>query len=217
MSDYCWGGGISIIESCILTGQLGKKIVAVSPLFSIIKMLNSPGIPWNLDVSLLALLYLSIGYYFEGRIKSFENDKNKYFDIMACVLLLLIGMFCFVNYRMYDSLYYFDMKQVYYHELLLAILVPCSFGIVLARIVRGLNVSKYLKGIQNMLAFLGRITLPIMFMHVPLNSWRESIGYGSAMYVLIGVGVPVLFTVVFQHSSAMCVLFGLPRLSQTRR
>lgn len=212
------GGGISIIESCILTGQLGKKIGAVSPLFStIIKMLNSPGIPWNLDVSLLALLYLSIGYCFEGRIKSFANDKNKYFDIIACVLLLLFVMFCFANYRMYDSLYYFDMKQVYYHELLLAILIPCSFGIVLARLVRGLNVLKHLKQIQNMLAFLGRITLPIMFMHVPLNSWRESIGYGSAMYVLIGIGVPVLFTVVFQHFSAMRVLFGLPRFSQTKR
>ena len=38
----------------------------------------------------------------------------------------------------------------------------------------------------------GRATIPIMFMHMLLNHWQNTIGYGKLIYTIIGVGIPIL-------------------------
>ena len=52
------GGGISVIESHLIDK---------------IHLLQSPGVPWNLDVSLMALIYLSIGFFIKIRSNSYQN------------------------------------------------------------------------------------------------------------------------------------------------
>ena len=71
---------------------------------------------------------------------------------------------------------------------------------------------KYLDGLNHFLAFCGQATIPIMFMHIPLNYWKDELAYSRGSYVLIGVGVPVLFTVLFNKNKVMRKLFGLPGL-----
>lgn len=55
-------------------------------------------------------------------------------------------------------------------------------------------------------------TIPIMFMHIPLNHWKDAFEYGRVMYVVIGIGIPIVFTLIFNKYKAMRKLFGLPKL-----
>ena len=194
------GGGIAVIES-----HLAERI----------HFLESPGIPWNLDVSLLALVYLAIGfYYYKDKIREIFRSENKRLDVTAFLLILGLVIFCYLNYRNGEPFYYFDMKPIYYKELFSAILIPCAFGFVIARIIHWICKYKALDWLTSGFAYLGQMTIPIMFMHVPLNTWKETIGYGRLVYVLIGVGIPVAFTLIFNRYSIMRKLFGLPKLKR---
>lgn len=51
-----------------------------------------------------------------------------------------------------------------------------------------------------------------MFMHIPLNHWKDAFEYGRVMYVVIGIGIPIVFTLIFNKYKAMRKLFGLPKL-----
>lgn len=86
----------------------------------------------------------------------------------------------------------------------------------MARMVRRLGKISVLFWFQRGLAYLGQMTIPIMFMHVPLNTWKDAIGYGCVVYVLISVGVPVIFTLLFSRYSIMRKLFGLPVIRKYR-
>lgn len=105
------------------------------------------------------------------------------------------------------------MKPVYYKELVSAILIPCAFGIVLVRLVHWIEKTKLLNRLNHFIILCGRATIPIMFMHIPLNHWKESLGYGRVEFILIGIGLPLAFTLIFNRYSAMRKLFGLPDLS----
>ena len=35
-----------------------------------------------------------------------------------------------------------------------------------------------------------------MFMHIPLNHWKDSIGYGRTVFMIIGIGVPLIITLI---------------------
>lgn len=109
-------------------------------------------------------------------------------------------------------MYYFDMKPRYYKELFLAVLIPCAFGVVLCRAVFQIKKIRGLNWVGRFFALLGKMTIPIMFMHVPLNARKGHLGYGRIVYVLIGVGVPVIFTVAFHRFRIMRNLFGLPEI-----
>lgn len=188
------GGGIAVIESHLIEH---------------IGFLNNPGIPWNLDVSLMALVYIAMSYYNKDRIRKLLHSEDRQLDLTAALITALLIVFCFFNYRSGKALYYFDMKPVYYKEFFSAIVIPCLFGVVLCRIVYWIGQIGIL---GNGLAVLGRMTIPIMFLHVPLNQWEEVFGYGRITYVVIGLGIPVVFTVVFCRFKVMRKLFGLPEL-----
>lgn len=97
-----------------------------------IPLLQYPGIPWNLDVLWMALVYVGIGYFYKSLIREIIEDDSMCFDMLVVGIAIIL-------YREGYFFYYFDMKPVYYKELLSAILIPCSFGIVLVRGVHGLS------------------------------------------------------------------------------
>ncbi len=189
------GGGIAILES-----HLVDKI----------HLLQAPGIPWNLDVSLLSLVYVGIGFFYKDKIKKLLKSEFRKYDVIAGITAVALIIFCFFIYKDGNRLYYFDMKYVYYKELILAILIPCAFGVVIMRIVHWMERAKCLKQLNNFLILCGRATIPIMFMHIPLNYWKVSLGYGRTEFIVIGVLVPLIFTVMFSRYELIRRLFGLP-------
>lgn len=67
------------------------------------------------------------------------------------------------------------MKSVKYNKFILSIIIPCTTGIVILKVIRWLNGLKILSKILNFIAFLGCNTIPIMFLHMPLNNFFKSI------------------------------------------
>ena len=195
------GGGIAILES-----HLVERV----------RVLQSPGIPWNLDVALMALVYVGIGFFYKTKIKELLESKSKKYDLVAGILAVLLVIFCWLIYKGGNRLYYFDMKPVYYKELVSAILIPCAFGIVLIRMVHWMEKAKYLELLNRFLILCGRATIPIMFMHIPLNHWKDTIGYGRCIYVLTGVVVPIVFVVLLHKNRVMRELLGVPILRKEK-
>ena len=99
-----------------------------------------------------------------------------------------------------------------YKELISAALIPCAFGMVFARIIYWMEKINWLDGLNRFFALCGQATIPIMFMHIPLNHWKDAFEYGRVMYVVIGIGIPIVFTLIFNKYKAMRKLFGLPKL-----
>lgn len=192
------GGGIAAIESHLIDK---------------IHFLRSPGVPFNLDVTLLALVYVGIGFFYKKQIKQLAEAKSVKYNVISVVTITGLALFCWYVYKDGQRLYYFDMKPVYYKDLLLVILIPCAFGTVLVRLVYWMNSIKWLEGINRFLGLCGQATIPIMFMHVPLNHWKDSIGYGRAVYLLIGIGVPLMITFMCNNISVARRLFGLPKIN----
>mgnify|MGYP005762082525 CR=1 FL=1 len=147
------GGGIAVIESHLIDK---------------IRFLQSPGIPLNLDVSLIALVYVGIGFFYKKQIKQLAEAKSVKYDVISVVIITGLALFCWYIYKDGQRLYYFDMKPVYYKDLLLAIIIPCAFGIILIRLIYWLSNIKWLNEINRFLGLCGQATIPIMFMHVPL-------------------------------------------------
>lgn len=177
-------------------------------------MLKSPGTPWNLDVSLMALVYVGIGFFYKQQIKKWIEEHKKKYDIIAELITAGLIAFCWFSYRDGNRLYYFDMKPVYYKELISALLIPCAFGMVFARLVYWMEKINRIDGLNRFLVLCGQATIPIMFMHIPLNHWKTELAYGRSVYVLIGVGIPVVFTVLFNKNKVMRKLFRLPDLEK---
>lgn len=198
---------------CMLLVGAGIAVIE-SHLIEYIDLLKYPGIPWNLDVSMMAMVYIGIGFYCKNQTKIILESEDRKYDLVAVIVTVALIVFCYFNYRTGEARYYFDMKSVYYKELVLAVVIPCLFGFVICRITYWLD---KVKAMENVFAFLGRLIIPIMFLHVPLNQWREDIGYGFFVYVIIGIVVPIIFTMVFCRFVIMRKLFGLPDLYRKRR
>lgn len=201
------------IKCLILMG--GLTAVLESHIVNKVHFLKSPGIPWNLDVALMALVYIAIGYFCKKQIKTLlESDLLKY-DIAASVIAVGLVIFCGFNYGYKTGFYYFDMKPVCYSELVLAIMIPCAFGIVLARLIHRIAKARWLWGLQDFLILCGKTTIPIMFMHVPLNHWKDYFGYGRLIYMAIGIEIPLVITHVFNKNPVMRKVLGIPKLNRT--
>lgn len=80
-----------VTKCLILAG--GIAVVIESHLAERISFLKSPGIPWNLDVALLALVYLAIGYYNKERIKYFLKSDGKEYDVVAFMTAAALTVF----------------------------------------------------------------------------------------------------------------------------
>ena len=203
------------VKRLILAGEGGIAVIE-SHLVDTIHLLQSPGIPWNLDVALIALVYVGIGYFHKDKIKKLLEAEAVRIDVVAGIIAVLMGIFCWVNYRDVSPFYYFDMKPVYYRELICAVPIPCAFDFVLVRTVHWLFNIAALGGFLDFVALCGRATIPIMFMHIPSNHWQSEFNYGKLIYVVIGVGVPVLFTLLFNRVQLMRSVFGIPNLKEIK-
>ena len=142
-----------------------------------------------------------------------ESDSRKY-DAVAGVTAFGLVMFSWFIYRDGNRLYYFDMKPAYYKELLLAVLIPCDIGNVFARFAYWLEKEKYFEILKRFLYLCGRATIPIMFMHVPLNHWKDCVGYGRLEYMVIGIGIPLMIIFAFNENSVMRKVLGIPKLNR---
>ena len=170
-------GGIALIESQLL---------------SAIPLLVKPGIPFDADVVLLCLSYLTMGYYGKQTIDRWRKADQFQVDFAAIVIaIILVTEFAVMGGRA------IDMKQVLYQNLLYNYLIPIGYGLVLLRLCR--IISKRLKRIKCALQAIGQMTIPIMYLHEPLNRYLQIAQDNILVYVLIGIGAPAFFVMLIQR------------------
>lgn len=155
-------------------------------------MLVKPGIPFDADVSLLCISYLAIGYYGNPVIDKWRKSDQFQVDFAAiAIAIILVTEFAIMGGRT------IDMKQVLYPNLLYNYLIPIGYGLALLRLCR--IISKRLKCIKRALQAIGQMTIPIMYLHEPLNRYLQIAQDNILIYVLIGIGVPAFFVMLIQR------------------
>jgi fucose 4-O-acetylase-like acetyltransferase len=148
-------------------------------------------IPWNIDVAMFALAYYSFGFYAREVLKH-VNTTVTAASAAISIALIFYGMMGLFKYSI-------NLKYGTYSTLLLDLTVPIIMSIAL--IACSQKCAAYRAG--NTLALLGRYSLPIMYLHLPVNIILHNyynFTYGPAAFVLIGLAVPaVLAALLFDR------------------
>lgn len=184
-------GGIAIIESNILGSVL---------------FLARPGVPFDADVSLLVLSYLMIGYILKDKIKNVFLRQSLKMDIIAvgvAVLLIIEHMLA----ELYGLPRQIDMKLGVYKNPISVYIISILYGVVIARL--SAFIEQKFERLSKCLAYMGNITIPIMFLHEPLNRFCSQSSH-LLFYLLVGIGISVLCSIVGSKFEC-CKYFGIPK------
>jgi polysaccharide biosynthesis protein PslL len=163
-----------IVGIAYLLAHVESKILSVH---------NMP-IPWNADVTLLAIVYYSFGFY--TRLLLTRIIKH---HLTTIILLIISIMFIVGNhYRIFT--YQLDLKYHIYNNLLLDLVIPLLFSTTICGI--SYWISKL--PIAKIFTTLGTMSLSIMYLHMPLNfiGCNLTYNYSPVIFTLIGVIIPVL-------------------------
>ena len=189
------GGGIAILESNLIDKM---------------PILQYPGVPGDLDVSLLALVYIGVGFFYKKILFELLYMKSKTCDIGAGCIIISFVIVGFLVYKFGNGYYYLDMKTVFYENFFAGLIVPIIAGALLCRITYWLLKTKHISIIIKTLKYCGQISIPIMFMHIPLNYLAGNVNQRYLLYTVIGIGFPALFSLVFNRNKIARILFGIP-------
>ena len=193
MANSLWnsGGGTAIIESNLIGS---------------ISLLERPGIPFDADVSLLVLSYLMVGYILKDKIVDLFRRRSLRIDIIAVGMaaLLILEHLLMEIYGMPRQL---DMKLAIYKNPISVYVIPALYGFVIARL--SVLIERSYRRLNRCLAYMGSITIPIMFLHEPLNRFCL-LSNNLFFYLLIGIGIPVLFSIIVSKFEC-CKYFGIPK------
>lgn len=161
-------------------------------MISTVPLLRKPGVPFDADVVLLSLGYLVIGYYGKPLIDMWRKaDQFQVGFATIGIAIILVTEFDVMGGRT------LDMKQVLYPNPLYNYFIPIGYGLVLLRLCR--IISKKSKFVKSALQAIGQMTIPIMYLHEPLNRYLQIAQDNILIYICIGFGVPVLLTVLMQR------------------
>ncbi len=185
------GGGTAIIESNIIDS---------------ISLLKRPGIPFDADVSLLVLSYLIVGYILKDRIVALFQRQSLKLDVIAIgvIVLLILEHLLMEKYGVSRQI---DMKLVVYKNPISVYIIPALYGFAIARL--SAFIERNCGRLSRCLSYVGSITIPIMFLHEPLNRFCLLSNY-LLIYLLIGMGIPVLFSITVSKFEC-CKYFGIPK------
>lgn len=146
-------------------------------------------LPLAIDISFITLAYYYFGVYSKNLI---QNKKLFVISIVMSIFFLIANKLRLTNFGI-------ELWRHHYTNLILDFIVPIAFSIIL------FNICKYIANfkITNIFSFLGKITLPIMCLHLISNATvlnifnYEPFLYHSLYYmifVLIGITIPTLIT-----------------------
>jgi fucose 4-O-acetylase-like acetyltransferase len=156
-------------------------------------------IPWDADVTLLALTYFSFGYFSRNLLKSITPLKTLT-SISCTILFILCQTAGIINYQL-------DLKTVLYNHFVLDFFIPITMVITLLNISQMLARFKITKLIVN----AGLSSLTIMYMHIPmivvLSNAILKIRYGYSLLVILCLIIPIAFEHIFSYFPIISFLF----------
>lgn len=162
--------------------------------------LSNFNLPWNIDVSLLAVTYYAIGYYGKQAIPALIRRP------FALPVLMLLSAIIFGLERSGIISYSLNMKYKEYTALLLDLLIPLLISLTICAGVYWLTKLVPLNWLGN----LGRNTIAIMYLHLPVNyGLKHLVGmdYGLVPFTVIGIGLPLLAAAWMSRFPALSRLY----------
>jgi len=169
-------------------------------------------VPLNADVALLSLTYYALGFYARSL---WPVDLRKGMSLAAALLFAATWLVFADRAGLFT--YLLDMKYLKYYSPLLDLVVPAvaSASVCLAA------VALTRMPLAGLFAALGRRSMPIMYLHIIANDVATHVlrsvaqvdGYNMAIFIAIGLAVPILVSwLVLERFPVTHVLFvGRPR------
>lgn len=182
------GGGLAVIES----NYINKFAV-----------LNIPGVPWNADVALMAMMYFAFAFFYKTKIDTFMHSNNECYDLMALGGSFLYGLLFILMQG--NPEFGIDMKYVRYSDAMSAVSFPLLAGLIILRLSHYLAKNKYL---LQVFSLVGKASIPIMYLHIPLNSIFKS-NYSIYLYVIIGILPALVLNMFGVKNKVLMQLLGL--------
>lgn len=145
-------------------------------------------IPWNLDVALLAVVYLGIGYYLRRFIKEIH-------------WALWIASTLFITYHMYLTWhdrfdYHLSLKFIRYGEPIYDLLIPFTFVISILGIIQWITKKIRLKIFE----FIEKHSIVIMYLHISVDKFaNDFVSYGLFGYTMFGLIIPIIISILMQR------------------
>jgi fucose 4-O-acetylase-like acetyltransferase len=156
-------------------------------------------VPWDLDVSLLAIAYYALGYYCKKQLTSIPQGVTL-IAIIASTMLIAADYNGLIGYEL-------NMKYVVYQHLFLDLLIPVIMAIAFLGTIQILVRSKMVRVVNQ----LSNVAVPVIYLHVPINSVllvEYHFHYGTVVAVLIGFTVPAIISkLIFDRFSFTRFLF----------
>lgn len=161
--------------------------------------------PLNIDVCLITVFYFAIGYYNK------EIINNIMIKFRPIIFIISSTFCCIIIYLSlnYNFNYNLDLKNGQYKHIILDLIIPLIFGIVL------INISKLLKE-SKMISLLGRNSLVIMYLHIPISSvLGKYIQYNILSYLGVCITISIIFMYICSLSKYLQFLFNGKLISKT--
>ncbi|BBI32299.1 acyltransferase family protein [Cohnella abietis] len=157
-------------------------------------------IPWNADVALMAIVYFFVGYTYKSHLHEWLERKVAFIPaLLVWATVIMLNVTGIWDFRI-------DMKMKGYTQPVLDLLIPLACVLVVLQLCYWSSQWRA----TNALAFLGSITITIMYLHVPVNIlFKYGIGleYGTLVYTVVGVLVPLALAWIMSKSTILTVLF----------
>ena len=150
-------------------------------------------LPWNLDVSFLAVFYMFWG---NEIVSLYPKIKKTNRAVLWCifVIALFVAVFLIVQ-RQNGSLHYeMDMKYSIYRNYLYPVFIPLVFGILVYGLSQAITKVQF---VSDIFQRLGKASMIIMYIHIPIRSYivEAFLGkeYNCFAFVLFSCLVGVMF------------------------
>lgn len=115
-------------------------------------------VPWNIDVCMLAVPYMAMGYYYKKNETTLHEKLFRNSIFLAS--LLIIGIFIAIDlFGIYQ--YTFRMKYSQYTNFILPLLIPIAASVVLYKMAEWIVESR----LQGVLVEFGKISMVLMYVH----------------------------------------------------
>lgn len=157
-------------------------------------------VPFGVDICLISTTYLFIGHLL-------YTHRGKY-----SLLTLLFSFFCIsfllMNVLSGDENYHLDMKYAQYPNFLYDMIIPIAFMVILYAFSVYIKKTAY---ISSVLSFIGKGSLSILFLHIPILTALSYVVKSSFNYnviaIVLGVLIPVIINYFFNKTVITRFLF----------
>ncbi|GLI09050.1 acyltransferase [Paenibacillus tyrfis] len=184
---------VKVQAAAVLVSYTAAHFVSMTPLAEM-------DIPWNADVALMAIAFFFLGYTFKAQLAA-GLERGIWF-----IPALLIVAATIVLNKEQILIFRMDMKMKVYTQPVLDLIIPLACVLVVLQLCYW--ISRW--PMSSVLAFLGTVTITIMYLHIPVNivlQYGLGLEYGSLVFTLAGVLLPLGAAWLMSKSSLLTMLF----------